>query len=165
MFLYGLSPANQYFTSHSNRHQDTFRTPFSCLHHGRIRWEKSSHLVICIISPNDLRHFTWWNDGDYTAICVKSLNKMGQIMDWYSWNDKSSPCIFCHSSILLTIAYHAICFMMRLRFVHLSCRNVINYVYICSYNNRKRWEIHYAYSASEKTNDGLLWSSFSIWLA
>ena len=59
-------------------------------------------------------------------------------MDWYSWYDESSPRILCHSSGLLTIAYHAICFMMRLRFVHLSCRNMINYVYICSYNNRKR---------------------------
>ena len=38
-------------------------------------------------------------------------------MDRYSWNDKTSPYILCHSSILLTIAYHAICFMMRLRFV------------------------------------------------
>ena len=28
--------------------------------------------------------------------------------------------------------------VMRLRFVHLSCRNMINYAYICSYNNRKR---------------------------
>lgn len=58
MFLYGLSPANQYFTSLSNRHQDTFRAPFSCLHNGRIRWEKSPHLIICIISPNDLTQTT-----------------------------------------------------------------------------------------------------------
>lgn len=59
-------------------------------------------------------------------------------MELYSWNDETSPCILCHSSGLLTIASHAICFMMRLRFVHRSCRNMINYVYICSYNNRKR---------------------------
>jgi len=58
MFLYGLSPDNQYFISHSNRHQDTFRAPFSCLHHGRIMWEKSPHLIICIISPNDLTQTT-----------------------------------------------------------------------------------------------------------
>lgn len=34
-------------------------------------------------------------------------------MNWYFWNDKTSPRILCHSSILLTIAYHSICFMMR----------------------------------------------------
>ena len=60
--------------------------------------------VVYIKWKNDLRHFARWNDGDYTAMWIKSLRKMrwivmgllsdGYVICWYWRNgvgDNESP--------------------------------------------------------------------------